>query len=113
MKKELEQSKNDSYYIKKSFKSHRKEIRIIKKDSYINKITFVKIEKHINFYDIEKEIEIITKKTSNINNKLQLSNKYLNIFRKRERGNRDNSIRLVLLYRILKKDCIILKKNII
>ena len=90
MKKELEQSKNDSYYIKKSFKSHRKEIRIIKKDSYINKITFVKIEKHINFYDIEKEIEIITKKTSNINNKLQLSNKYLNIFRKRERGNRDN-----------------------
>ena len=87
MKKQLDLIKKDSYYIKKVIKSHRKEILVIKENTYVNKITFVKIEKHDIFYHIEKEIDTITKKTSDINNKLQVTNKCLNILRKRERDN--------------------------
>ena len=59
MKKQLDLIKKDSYYIKKDIKSYRKEILVIKEKTYINKITFVKIEKHDILQDIKKQITII------------------------------------------------------
>ena len=54
MMKQVGQIKNDSYDIKKKIK------RQIKYNTYINKITYVKIEKP-NFTDnIKSDIEIVT-----------------------------------------------------
>ena len=90
VKKELEQTKNDSYHIKKNIRSIKKEIEVMKNNAYTPKITYVKIEKPHAINNIREEIKVLNKDSANIKNKLVITKKCLNIFNKRERVNRDN-----------------------
>ena len=106
MMKQVGQIKNDSYDIKKRIKSHRKLIRQIKYNTYINKITYVKIEKpNIIIDNIKSDIEIVTNNNRHIKNKLQFTNKCLKIHMKRERVNKDNVNTRVIIKDIRKGLC--------
>ena len=86
----MEQIKNDSYNIKKNIRSIKKEIGVMKNNAYTPKITDVKTGKPNVINNIREEIKVLNKDSANIKNKLILTKKYLNIFNKRERVNRDN-----------------------
>ena len=105
MMKQVGQIKNDSY-IKKRIKSHRKVIRQIKYNTYINKITYVKIEKpNIIIDNIKSDIEIVPNNIRHIKNKLQFTNKCLKIHMKRERVNKDITNTRVIIKDIRKGLC--------
>ena len=103
MKKQLVDIKNDSYDTKKSIKSHRKEILVIKENTYINKITFVKTGKPDVNGVIRNEIKILANNNTKIKNKFMVVNKCLNIFNKREQGNRNNINNTSIIIQNIKK----------
>ena len=90
MKKEVEQIKNVSYDIKKEIRSVKKEIGVMKNNAYIPNITYVKNEKPNVINYIREEIKVLNNDSMNIQNKLIITKKCLNIFNKRERVNKDN-----------------------
>ena len=90
MKKEVEQIKNVSYDIKKEIRSVKKEIGVMKNNAYIPNITYVKNEKPNVINYIREEIKVLIYDSVNIQNKLIITKKCLNIFNKRERVNKDN-----------------------
>ena len=98
MMKQVGQIKNDSYDIKKKIK------RQIKYNTYINKITYVKIEKpNIIIDNIKSDIEIVTNNIRHIKNKFQFTNKCLKIHMKRERVNKDNINNTRVIIKDIKK----------
>ena len=76
MKKEIEQIKNDYYYLKRKIRSIKKEIRVMKSNSYTPKIIYVKIEKPNVINNIREEIEVLNKNIANIKNKLIITKKF-------------------------------------
>ena len=93
MKKE--QIKNDYYHIRKNIRSIKKEIGVMKNNTYTPKKTYIEIEKTNVINNIREEIKVLNKDITNIRNKLIITKKCLNI--------------LNVLIKILKKDCVRLK----
>ena len=89
IQKELELIKNESYYIKKNIKSHKKEIGKIKNNAFIEKVFFVKNEKLNIKGNIRNEINELANNTHDIRKMLQVVNKCLIIFKEREHANRE------------------------
>ena len=90
MKKEIDQIKNDYYCLKRKIRSIKKEIGVMKSNAYTPKITYVKIEKPNLINNIREEIKVLNKDIANIKNRSIITKKFLNIFNKRERVNKDN-----------------------